>query len=1052
MAWRKWLVRSMVFTVLGLSVLGAVVYQAWTNPSAIRAQVLNHIRGRFVDRVGVSLDSAQLRLFGGIAVSELRIARTDGLDRKDFLYVPSGVIYHDKERLAKGVFAVRKLEFHRPQVRLVRQRDGRWNVSGLFAASDPNEPLPAVVIQQGTLILEEGGASSETPMLEIKELAMTALEDPPGVVTITGSGRSDVAGPVSFNGVAQRGTGDFTGTFDALGIPVGPELVQRIAAFYPEAAVQVHQLRGVGKIKASLAYHPASSQPLTYDVTGQLLNGELTGRLPLPVEKIDASIHCVNGLIPLAHVTAQSGGASIDLTLKDVAPPQRTPEDWYDLARELDLQVNHLALSDELVKQLPSSVRDLNEIYRPAGVLSVTHTFRRDTAGGWRKRWLLHSEDMQSEFKNFAYKIERITGTIDYETTSDRTTTTKVDLKGYSGSQPVTLKGKVRGPKETAAIDLEIAGGDIPLDEKLFKALPETGQKIARQFLPARSRLRGLRAEPMGRADVRATIHRAGGKEFANRYIIRVHDASVQYDVFPLPLENVSGLLDLRTPGGWECHDFQGVHDGGVLHVDGQSYAPPGSGGVQDRIYVVIKGDQLAVDTEGFKNALSPSEGTGRMALRHTMETLGASGRMNFKAKVDESLSQPKDIDVSVSVDGCSLKPRFFPFDLNELTGDVRYTHDQVFLTSMSARHGASLLTMKQGRVALRPGGGFQGWFTTVRGAPLAADDNFVEALPDGLRRGFKQLRLRGPVTADADVVVDTPSDPGGLVKLWWNGAVDLHDAALHLGLDLTGVEGRAACCGLYNGKRLESLVGNVLMERANLFGQPLENVHARVEIDPGSPETMRIRDFKAGLYGGVVGGEGRVEFAAAPRFDLDIKALQIDLGQFARQNHFGADAQIKGSASAALHLSGDSADVSGLKGNGRIDVMDGKLYRLPLQLDLLKAFGLRLPDRTAFEQAHAIFAIDGPQLQVQSLDLYGNAISLRGKGTVDLDGNNLNLDFNADWGRLSQVLPDPVNDIPRAVSDQLLKIKMRGRLGDVHLDKQVAPGVIEPIMKAFGP
>src|SRR5665213_1023520 len=369
MAWRKWLVRSMVFTVLGLSVLAAVVYQAWTNPSAIRAQVLNHIRGRFVDGVGVSLDSAQLRLFGGIALSELRVARTDGLDRKDFLYVPSGVIYHDKERLAQGVFAVRKLELHRPQVRLVRQRDGRWNVSGLFAPSAPNEPLPAVVIQQGTLILEEGGASSETPMLEIKDLAMTALEDPPGVVTITGNGRSDVAGLVQFNGVAQRATGDFTGTLDALAIPVSPELVQRIAAFYPEAAAQVVQLRGLGKVHASLAYHPASSQPLTYDVKARLLNGELNGRLPLPLEKIDAFVHCVNGLIPLARVTAHSGGASLDLTLRDVTPPKRTPEDWYDLTRELDLKVDHLAVTDDLLKQLPESLRDLQETYRPAGLL-----------------------------------------------------------------------------------------------------------------------------------------------------------------------------------------------------------------------------------------------------------------------------------------------------------------------------------------------------------------------------------------------------------------------------------------------------------------------------------------------------------------------------------------------------------------------------------------------------------------------------------------------------------------------------------------------------------
>ena len=112
----------LVFSVLGLAALGAVVYQAWTNPAAIRAQVLNHIRSRFVDAVSVGLDSAQLRLLGGIAVASCAVARTDGLDRKDFLYVPSAVIYHDKERLSQGAFAIRKVELHRPQVRMVTPR------------------------------------------------------------------------------------------------------------------------------------------------------------------------------------------------------------------------------------------------------------------------------------------------------------------------------------------------------------------------------------------------------------------------------------------------------------------------------------------------------------------------------------------------------------------------------------------------------------------------------------------------------------------------------------------------------------------------------------------------------------------------------------------------------------------------------------------------------------------------------------------------------------------------------------------------------------------
>ena len=189
--------------------------------------------------------------------------------------------------------------------------------------------------------------------------------------------------------------------------------------------------------------------------------------------------------------------------------------------------------------------------------------------------------------------MERITGTVDFETTSDHVTTTDVDLTGYAGSRPVTLKGKIRGPKETAAIDLAISATTYHSMKNYSRALPaETGQRIAP---PISARPESV-ARPTGRTDgsvdVKATIHRELGKDFTNRFIIRFHDASVQYDVFPIPLENVSGLLDLRTPGGWECHDFQGVHEGGVLHLDGQSYAPPGSGGVQDRIYVVIQGDQ----------------------------------------------------------------------------------------------------------------------------------------------------------------------------------------------------------------------------------------------------------------------------------------------------------------------------------------------------------------------------------------------------------------------------------------------------------------------------
>jgi len=97
------------------------------------------------------------------------------------------------------------------------------------------------------------------------------------------------------------------------------------------------------------------------------------------------------------------------------------------------------------------------------------------------------------------------------------------------------------------------------------------------------------------------------------------------------------------------------------------------------------------------------------------------------------------------------------------------------------------------------------------------------------------------------------------------------------------------------------------------------------------------------------------------------------------------------------------------------------------------------------------VFSIEGPQMRVQQLDLLGHAVSLRGAGTVDLDGSNLALDFSATPGRPLGVLPGAVDVLPQMISEQLLKIKMRGKLGQggqVRFEKELMPGVVEPLKR----
>jgi len=178
---------------------------------------------------------------------------------------------------------------------------------------------------------------------------------------------------------------------------------------------------------------------------------------------------------------------------------------------------------------------------------------------------------------------------------------------------------------------------------------------------------------------------------------------------------------------------------------------------------------------------------------------------------------------------------------------------------------------------------------------------------------------------------------------------------------------------------------------------------------------------------------------------------VQVRLEQFGRHNSFGPGVELQGSVGLSLFLKGELGDVSKLSGGGRLEVPNGKLYRLPPLLDLIKAVGLSAPDKTAFERARLQFAVEGQQVQIRKLDLLGRAINLRGKGTVNIDGTDLFLDFNADPGMLGGMYVPLLTDAEQMFSDQLLKIKVRGKLTEPQFEKDLFPGIVEPTRWLLG-
>ena len=327
--------------------------------------------------------------------------------------------------------------------------------------------------------------------------------------------------------------------------------------------------------------------------------------------------------------------------------------------------------------------------------MSFHHFVQREADGKWRKAWNLTAEGMNANYhQHFDYRIENITGTVDVALSSDGSLDTNVKLQGYAGAQVVHVDGTVVGEKHLPRVDLTIWGNNIPLDEKLLRALSPDSRQLAQQFLPDKSRKPSSEFQPAGLGDFTATIYREAGQDrFNNRFVIHIHDASVKYDVFPYPLENVTATLDLQ-PGHWECRDARGVHKGGEIRVSAQSYMLPEPAPLfpsqerpptlpHQRVQVVIHGNQILLDDADFLAALGP-----RPNLQQTWKKLAIAGRMNFDATVVDDPREPQNIDVSVDVQGCRMCPHFFPYPMEDVSGHVRYVQDSVYLTDLKApRH-----------------------------------------------------------------------------------------------------------------------------------------------------------------------------------------------------------------------------------------------------------------------------------------------------------------------------------------------------------------------------
>ena len=278
----------------------------------------------------------------------------------------------------------------------------------------PNVQLPALVIHQGTLILEDRANPTKPITLEINDLGMTTINDPLSSVMIRGAANSDLLGKLQIQGVLDRRTNETFLTFRALQLPLTPALVTRLPVQCPPNLFDGLQLDAQAKIEGRISFHPQLPQSFYYDIRCEVTDGKLSHPLiPLPLENLGLKLNCVNGELHLESLTARSG-----MTHIKARGDARLPCIDQDFSAEVDLK--HVMLGTVLCERLPGKLKNLHEILQPEGPTTI-HLACARRAGKWISFGpdqpscvTLTPENISFAFKAFPYRLERTTGPIDY--------------------------------------------------------------------------------------------------------------------------------------------------------------------------------------------------------------------------------------------------------------------------------------------------------------------------------------------------------------------------------------------------------------------------------------------------------------------------------------------------------------------------------------------------------------------------------------------------------------------------------------------------------------
>lgn len=590
-------------TFLATAVVAGIAYRR--ADAEIRRAVRAELERKFPD-VDVSFESVRFDSTRGLRIFSVAWRRPDAppdappLLEAEEIYVELPL---DWNALSTGDLAPRRISITRPQLRTSADRDVFAQDLRRLKPTATERPCPLEALD-GAIFFASPETPSETTTLAGLRLRLTPtprseLSDAPALSPekLLDDQRlfADASAPPAVADASAAppalAANEIVWTFDlAASNPYVEELsvrgcvvekdwavrgaarrldvapvVQRLDAELGGKLGSLRNARAQTSFDFEAARDATAPDGVRFRVDGELARGAVASPLlKFPLSDVEIDYSATQETVNIERFSARSGSTTLSAAYRQRGPLVAPT------AAALRLRLNDYPLDDASLKRLaienaatanvePEKLRKFLKFindYRFSATTNVDLTVEKSASDGvWRPTNLVVSgSGLDLVCVAFPYPLEQLAGRVALDAEGALT----LALRSDSNERSLKIDGRFDDALGTPTGFVEIEGLGRPIDARLLSALPAT----------SRAELARLRPSGAFDANVRIDYDPKRAAPLRLKTTIGVRDATIQYDLFPLPISSIGGLIQMEE-GVWIFSNLSGKSGAARLRASG---------------------------------------------------------------------------------------------------------------------------------------------------------------------------------------------------------------------------------------------------------------------------------------------------------------------------------------------------------------------------------------------------------------------------------------------------------------------------------------------------